>query len=252
MGKDPVFCTRANEAIQLARWTVQKGDELTLDGLMAAAFHVGGFAVACPDLALCLPKPEPQGPRIPLPVPVSQLLRHVFHHLTEDDRRRFNIDARYDEVSIDELMAVLFFNPAGLEHLRTAGATEDVLAEFVKVLFRRLASSILKALIGQWYLAERRGGFLGETESYQNHTLELREDGTLVFHDPPAESRTGSFEIELIHPGGLGTTTITAELEPCLLIGDQRQVIRLDHHAGTLILEDDVHDGFTYTYLRVQ
>jgi hypothetical protein len=192
---------------------------------------------------------------VPVQVEFDEQLEQLFNLLTADDpqhHRRFNLDARYDEVSIDELMAVLFFSGPGLDYLRDAGATEDVLGSFVKALFERLARSILVALHGHWRLMERRGGILGETSLLAGEAIEFREDGTAVHRGPQEEPWTASYHIELVNPRASGARSIEGKLEPCLIIGSSRRLIRLDHHAGTLTLEDDVPDGFTETYSRIE
>jgi hypothetical protein len=252
---DPEFCPEASEAIDLAKRSGPEDEEITVGGLMAAVFHVGGFGAECPELAVFLPEPQPLGSTVPAQVELSGQLEQLYNLLTADDpqhHRRFNLDAQYDEVSIDELMAVLFFSEFGLDYLRYAGASEDVLGSFVKALFERLARSILVALHGHWLLMERRGGILGETSLLPGEIIEFREDGTAVHRGPQEEPWTASYHIELVNPRASGTRSIEGKLEPCLIVGRSRRLIRLDHHAGTLTLEDDFPDGFTETYSRIE
>jgi len=252
---DPEFCPQASEAIDLAKRSAPEDEEITVGGLMAAVFHVGGFGAECSELAQFLPEPEPLASTVPVQVEFDGQLWQLFNLLTADDsrrHRRFNLDARYDEVSIDELMAVLFFSHFGLDYLRAAGASEDVLGSFVKALFERLARSIRVALHGQWLLMERRGGFFGETSLFPGEAIEFREDGTAVHRGPQEETWTASYHIELVTPRAFGARSIEGKLEPCLLMGSSRLLIRLDHHAGTLTLDDNIADGFTETYSRIE
>jgi len=128
------------------------------------------------------------------PAEAHRLVRRVLN-LLEGVDPRFNLDARWDEVSIEEMMACLALTNLGGEALQQAGAGDDATKELYRVLFLRLEGLVRSDLVGRWNLLHEKGGFLGGLHPFRSQTLEFCQDGTLVYRRPDAEPKTERFEI---------------------------------------------------------
>ncbi len=109
MGLD-FFSPEAQEALDLAKRVVGDDGELTVDVLMAAAYHTADMEDELPELATYLPRPKTRRRRVPSAVTVAHELRPIFEQLSHDEF-----------VTVDELMAALIESDTGGKYLIGAG-----------------------------------------------------------------------------------------------------------------------------------
>jgi ATP-dependent Clp protease ATP-binding subunit ClpA len=112
----------ASEAIDLAKRTVDKGGEITVELLMAAAYERGDMDDELPGLAQFLPPVKPRRKTVPKEVSVHEGLQPVFVALKDDDF-----------ITIDELMAALLTSARGRAYLAEQGAPGDLVKQAIEL-----------------------------------------------------------------------------------------------------------------------
>jgi ATP-dependent Clp protease ATP-binding subunit ClpA len=150
------FSPEAQQALDVAKQATDEGGRLTAELLLAATYHVGEMSAELPDLAPCLPAPEPRRREVPESVEVAPELRPVFEFLSHDDY-----------VTLDELMIALLDSRAGQDFLRGAGLPEPALRQARSVVGGRTLPEPTGAPADSgWRTSEERAQVLKALSSY--------------------------------------------------------------------------------------
>jgi ATP-dependent Clp protease ATP-binding subunit ClpA len=212
------FSPEAQEALDSAKQAVPEGSSLTVELLLAAAYHVAGKEEELPQLAACLPAPAQVRPAVPEQVPVEPNLTPVLGELARDDM-----------VTIDELMAALVRSAAGHTYLSTQGISEDELRGILSTLTGHEVTEIeAGGEVGPaWRLSPERESVMGELSTYGR---------MLTAGEPPQKGivemdrylrglqknliRMRRPSIIIIGSPGTGKTALVYELARRMLTGD--------------------------------
>jgi ATP-dependent Clp protease ATP-binding subunit ClpA len=212
------FSPEAQAALDSAKQAVPEGSALTVELLLAAAYHAAGKEEELPRLADCLPAPKQVRAEVPDQVPVAPELTPVLGELSRDDM-----------VTIEELMAALVRSAAGRAFLLSQGVAEDELRGVVATLLGHEVTEIETGAVAEpaWRVSSEREAVIDELSTYGR---------MLTAGDPPQKGivvmdrylrglqknliRMRRPSIIIIGNPGTGKTALVYELARRIVTGD--------------------------------